>query len=198
MNQTHCIRVTKKVNNQANYFIVVTQNECCTFRNEHVNFGRFGFSSRIHSTQIPLCCFTGKLKSTVSPLCGAEPFLAVRHNIRYVLTVGTKSFACLAGRKIWIYSHGWPYSFRKYAASRNFSYLGTFQNKCMFMCLVMWSSENFIHHWRYPEGAEIQKEDGCQLLTFRNFISLFKTREWIQGQTLGAELNTSIQSAPFG
>lgn len=91
--------------------MAATQNECCTFRNEYVNFSRFGFSSCIYSSQIQLCCFAGKLKSTVIPPCGADLFLFVRHNIRYVLTVGMKPFRCLAERKVGIYFQGGPYSF---------------------------------------------------------------------------------------
>lgn len=93
--------------------MAVTQNECCTFRNEYVNFSSFGFSSCIYSTQIQLCCFARKLKSTVIPPCGADLFLLAPHNIRYVVTVGTKPFGCLAGRKAGIYFQGGPYSFHQ-------------------------------------------------------------------------------------
>lgn len=68
---------------------------------------------------------------------------------------------------------------------RNLSYLCTFHIKCLFI----WSSKSFIHQWRYPEGAERKKEDGCQpfnftpLLTFQNFF-LYKTSEWIHVQTV--------------
>lgn len=180
--------------------MVVTQNESCTFIKAYVNFSRFGSSSCIFSTQIKLFCFTGRLKSTVIPPCEADLFVFAQHKIRYVLAVGPKLFGCLAGRKEeYISKVDLTVLIRKYVVSwqvlRNLSYLCTFQNKCMFMRLVMWSLENFIHQSRYPEGAEIKK-DGCQLfsftylLTFRNFF--------VEEATGGAELQTSIQYKLLG
>lgn len=95
-----CIFVLKK----QLHFKVLVPNQSCTFRIVYVNFSRLGFPSSIYSIQIQLCWFSGKLKSTVIPTCGAQlfSFTWLRlcwHDVRYILAVGTKPFGGLTGRK---------------------------------------------------------------------------------------------------
>lgn len=182
------------------------QNDRCTFWNGYGNFNRFWFSSRIHSTQIQLCCFTGKLKSTVIPLCGTDRSLFAWHNVSYVLTVGTKLFGCLAGRKVEIFFLDWPSSF-----DQKIYGIMQYQDRCWETCLICVPSTSSVCSCDHlnplstNEGIqkELKEEDGCQLfnftplLTFQNFF--FVQDKWMNScPDCGAELNTSIQPVLLG
>lgn len=157
-----CILITNKNKNRQLHFKVLVPNQSCTFRKEYVNFSRVGFPSCIYSIQIQLCCFSGKLKSTVIPACGAQlcsfTWLLLRwHDVRYILAVGTEPFGGLTGRK----RKSW----------------GTFSRLTIeFLSANMWYHES-------PQTCLVcvpSKTSGCWLVLSRDPLKTSSTTQSIQ------------------